>query len=557
VNLTRAKIKPHLPVYILFGSLFFGIQTHAQVSLQIGQNFIGSSYITNSSYVPPDSNGAIGPRHYMEFINGTVSVYNRTNGVSIQRKTNVKFWSDAGVIVSPDAAVSDPRVIYDPTVQRWFASQVDVDANASDPTFEANDFLIAVSSTSDANSTWHGFLFQADPDTGYFADFPTMGLDSNAVYLSGDFYFGLDNPLGPGLVSIPKADLVAAIPTIANRTWFGVMDYAVRGQVLQPATCFDGSSTGNILAMGDIGTDSEPHSNMVTFAVQNAAGTNPTLTASTILNVSPYVVPFNSDMEVPLFNAMQPDGTYTLQANDARLSAKVFVVAGVLYAVHSTEVNGRVAIRWYRIAASTHAVLESGTIADPDLDLFFPSIAANTNGTVVIGCNGSSVNTYVSCFAVAGQTVNGSTIFGNLTLLRAGVVSYHDANELIAQLLDDPVVDSRWGDYSDVSVDPTDPTHFWTIQMFPSADSDFGGIWSTQITELIPVTNPVLSITRSNNNALISWSAIPAGFNLESKTNLSTVGGWTVVSSTFSTNNGRVQYQSALTNKNTFFRLHQ
>src|SRR5947207_1232010 len=97
----------------------------AQVTVQIGQNFTGSSYGSQSQTIPADSNGAIGPSHFMEFINGAVAVYKKTNGVSVQRKTDLKFWTDAGVLVSTDFGLSDPRVIYDPSSQRWFASQVD------------------------------------------------------------------------------------------------------------------------------------------------------------------------------------------------------------------------------------------------------------------------------------------------------------------------------------------------------------------------------------------------------------------------------------------------
>jgi hypothetical protein len=535
------------------------ISVHAQVLVAIGQNFTGSTYGVNSQALPPDANGAIGPRHFMEFINGTVAVYNKTNGLSVQRKTDLKFWSDAGLIISPDSAVTDPRVIFDPTIQRWFASQVDFDSTAPDPTTEANDFLFAVSDTADPTGHWHGFLFQADPDNGTFADFPTMGVDGNAVYISGDM-FQSSIPVGPSLVSLPKADLLAANPTITNRTWFGVMDDTVRGEVLQPATCFDSSSSGNVLAMGDIGNDSNPHSNVVSFAVQNAASPTATLTASISIPVSPYVVPFNSDMGFPLFNPVQPDGTTTLQANDARLSAKVYAVAGVLCAVHNTELNGRIAIRWYRINATTHALLESGTIADPNLDLFFPSIAANPSGVVVIGYNGSDISTYVSCFAIIGATVNGVTTFGSPVLLQSGVVSYHDANELLAQLLDEPVVDSRWGDYSSMSVDPADPNRFWTIQMYPSGvDSSSGlgdGIWSTQITEILTAI-PVLSLTVSNATAVVSWLGTAIPFNLESNTNLAAANGWSVVPPNFSTNNGLIYYQTTLTNQAHFFRLHQ
>jgi hypothetical protein len=269
------------------------------------------------------------------------------------------------------------------------------------------------------------------------------------------------------------------------------MDPAQRGEVLQPAICLDGSATGHVLAVGNIGSDSDPHSNIVSFVVQDAGSTTATLSSSASLTVNPYVVPFNSDMGVPLLNAYQPDGTATLQANDARFSANVYAVGGVLYAVHCTQLNGHVAIRWYCISAATRTLLESGTISDPDLDLIYPSVAANAAGVVVIAYNGSSVNSYISCYAQVGQAVNGVTTFGNRMLLQSGTVSYHDLNEIIAQLLDEPVVDSRWGDYSAVSVDPADPNRFWTIQMFPSdTGSSDEGIWSTQITEII--TTPPL-----------------------------------------------------------------
>ncbi|MBI3851311.1 MAG: hypothetical protein HY298_13705 [Verrucomicrobia bacterium] len=522
----------------------------------IGQNFTGTTEDSNNPIFPPDCSGAIGPQYFVEFINGSFTVYNRTNGLSVKRITDVKFWSDAGINASGYPAVSDPRVIYDPISQRWFATQVNANANATDPTIYANDFLLAVSASTDPKGVWYGFLFQADPDNGYFADFPTLGVDSNAVYVAGDFFHGDTNAVGPGLVSIPKADLLAATPTIANRTWFGVMDYATRGQVLQPAICFDGSGGGRVLAMGDIGSDSDLHSNLVTFAVQNAATTNATLTASTSITVSPYVVPFNYDLGYPLFNPTQPDGTTTLQANDARLSAKVYGVNGVLFAVHNTELNDRIAIRWYRINATTGALLESGTLADPDLDLFFPSIAANSSGTVVIAYNGSSAGTYVSCYASAGQTINGVTTFGNRILLQSGLDNYHDLLDIFAQLFGE-VVDSRWGDYSTLSVDPNDPNRFWSIQMYPqSSDPDTGaGIWSTQITELITTPLVSLAIAPSGTNMTVSWSTGFADYQLQSATNLSPPIAWSDVAQARQTNGSQLVVLLPASAGNQFFRL--
>ena len=522
----------------------------AQVAENSGVNFTGSSYGVNSSALPPDANGAIGPRHFMEFINGTVAVYNKTNGVKVQRKTDIKFWSDSGLIISPDSAVTDARVIYDPQSQRWFATMVDFDATAADPTLEANDFLLAVSATSDPTGTWHGFLFQADPDTGDFADFPTLGVDAQGVYISGDMFSGQTSPVGPALVAIPKADLLLATPTITNRIWFGVMDYAVRGQVLQPVSCFDGSETGALLSVENIGMASSFYSNLVTFAVENVtSNTNASLTDATWIPVAPYMVPDNSDFGSPLLTPLQPDGTSQLQANDARFCAKVYAVKGVIYAVHNTEYNGHLAIRWYRINAATHALLEMGTITYQDLDLFFPSIAVNTNGVIVIGCNGSSGSSFVSSYAFVGAVNGGTTTFDGPYLLQSGAVSYHGDDELEASLLDMPAF-SRWGDYSATSVDPSDPNIFWTIQIYPS-DTD---VWSTQITQ-INTARPAVSLAKAGSDAVVSWPVTTFAFQLQSNTN-ATANAWTTIaSSSYSTNNGRILYQEPFSAGSKLFRL--
>jgi hypothetical protein len=531
------------------------LRAQPAVTMSLGQNFTASTYGVNTQALPADSNGAIGPRHFVEFINGSFAVYNKTNGQKVKRLTDRLFWSNAGVVLSSDAGITDPRIIYDPTVQRWFACMVDFDANApSDPTLESNDFLLAVSDSPDPTGAWHGFLFQADPDSGDFADFPTLGVDSNAVYLSGDIYFGQDNPIGPALVSFPKADLLSAIPTITNRTWFGVMTYGGRGQVLQPAICFDGTSSGTIIATSDIGNDSSPHSNLVSFAVQNGATSAASLSPATFIPTPTWTVPDSPYLPAPQFGVIQPDGTDALLANDARISAKAYAVNGVLYAVHNTEYNGHIAIRWYRVRTTDNTLLESGTIADPNLDLFFPSIAANTNGVVVICFNASGPTTYVSTFAVAGHTLNGATSFGSRLLLQASTLDYHGDDETVAALLGEPPV-SRWGDYSATSVDPSDPNRFWTIQMYPS-NTD---VWSTQITELVTVPpalpGPLLSITHAGANATIAWPSSSGGYQLQSTTNLVASSSWSTVTQPQTTNGNQVYVQVPISSGLQFFRL--
>src|SRR5258706_4442179 len=156
--------------------------------------------------------------------------------------------------------------------------------------------------------------------------------------------------------------------------------------------------------------------------------------------------------------------------------------------------------------------LNRGAITDPTLDLFYPSIAVNTNGTIVVGFNGSSVGSFVGCYAVVGETVNGSTYFDAMMLLKAGVVSYQNT---------DSSGYSRWGDYSATSVDPTDPTKFWTIQMYPST----AGAWSTQITQIL-TTQVQLAIAKVGTNVMVSWPNLAASFQLQASSDVSDPLGW-------------------------------
>jgi hypothetical protein len=475
----------------------------ASVSAQIGLNFTGATLGIDSQALPPDANGAAGPVNFVELINGRYSVFDKASGNRVQTMTDVKFWANAGVVLPSSLEPTDPRIAYDPASQRWFASQVDVD-----PTVElTNRFLLAVSATADPTGTWTGFAFRADPQANTFADFPTFGLDANGVYLGAELFDDLGNDIGPTLSMVPKADLLASPPTVAGRTDLGTLS---QGAVPQPAITTGVASTSEpVLAIGDLGQDFSPHSTLAAFTVAPGAGAGQAAVAmSQVLTVASYSVPINPP---------QPNGLNNLDDGDARISASVRRVGDTLYAVHSTEVNNRAAIQWFKMNAVDFSILQSDVLTDPNLDLFYPSIAANSSGTVVIAFNGSSLNSYVSSYAQVGQMVNGQLVFGPVQLLKSGTANYVTRGFSGA---------TRWGDYSTTSVDPVDPTHFWTIQSIPFPHST----WSTQITELILSSEVVLDITRGQNETILTWPASATGFQLQFTPALSATTSWTAVS---------------------------
>lgn len=511
----------------------------------IGRNFTGSTLGVNVNAIPPDTDGAVGPNHFVEFINGRFAAYSKASGTVLQSMTDLNFWKQAGITFPVNWDVTDPRIVYDPSVQRWFASQVDFETTGA---INTNRFLLAISGNADPTGAWKAVSLAGTPSGNNLADFPTLGLDAQGVYLAADLFSAAGNAVGSTLLSLQKAGLLQSTPVLINRTSFGILSYASRGYVLQPAVCVDGSGGGNVLSTGSLGysiTTGNPLTATTLFscAVQNAGGpASATLTSSTSLSVPGYTVPIDP---------YQPDGSSNLSDDDCRFSAIVYRVGGILFAVHTTEVNNLAAIRWYRISATNNVVLESGTISgtpnDPEMELFYPSIAANTNGTVVIGFNGSSLSSYVSAYAVVGQTINGVTTFGNPLLLKAGTASYQDTPGS-----DPSTYESRWGDYSATSVDPTDPTIFWTIQAYPSGPA----VWSTQITQLLTMPGPVrLTVSAAGTNAVVSWPGSAALVQLQSSTNIVAGSFWSPVPQTPVTVGNVTSVQVPATGQKQFFRL--
>jgi hypothetical protein len=195
---------------------------------------------------------------------------------------------------------------------------------------------------------------------------------------------------------------------------------------------------------------------------------------------APVLEPIQNVAVAPILGpptANQPGPKANLDAGDSRFSGNVVQREGRVWAVQGVIQDGRGAVRWLAFDASTSQLLDSGFITDSALDLYYPSIAINERGEIVIGMSGSSETTFASSFAVLGQTAGGVTGFGSPILLEAGLADYQ-------RLGGDGR--NRFGDYSATVVDPSDPSVFWTFQEFvPSAN-----VWGVRITQLFVVPEP-------------------------------------------------------------------
>ena len=423
----------------------------------IGQQFTGSSR-AQSGFIPPDTMGAVGPNHFVELINGRYVVYpkfavNLPNGTRTPLfASNLNaFWANAGA-PHTGAFAFDPRVVFDPFSQRYFAAAVDNQRGN-------NFFMLAVSRTSNPLDGWSAFKIDSDSQNLRWADFPTLGFNANTVSMAANMFAQTGQTVGQQttLVVVPKGDLLAPAPSVANARLFENVAASISFSA-QPVVDLDNAPGSN------------PSFVSWPLTVRHGQVVGP-LNTATFSVATTLLAGGDSPIEAP-----QPGPKQDIFTLDNRISGNVILQEGTLWGVQVALRNGRNALHWFKIRASDNATLQEGYITDPDLHFYYGSVAVNEFGDVVIGASGSSESQFVSSYAFVGDS-EGNTVFGNTTfgapmLLKGGVDDY--------EVLDGAGL-NRWGDYSATVVDPSDPLSFWTIQEFVSGDNQY----ALQVTQIL------------------------------------------------------------------------
>jgi hypothetical protein len=395
-------------------------------------------------------------------------VYSRAGSV-LDSTTDSTFWQNAGV--SPNIlsnGLSDPRIIYDPTSQRWFASEISIGGGTGT---SLNQILVAVSHDSNPLDGFSSAHFNSSPGT--FGDFPTLGVTPNSVVIgTNDFSSfsgteGLTDATGVSIFSLPKSDLVKQNPqqnppSIMNMTSFDNLPLS-QGFTPEPVTNFGASGNATVLRVLPL-----PPANSVTMVAssQITGGSGPGATLTTLGN-HPATMMYGGQPQ----DGRQPSGPSI----------------GILPLYGSND-----DIQWGILDATTGKIEAQGLISLPNEDLLYPSIAANTNGTFIVGFNGSGPNTDISAYRdVCSATSMPGDIDSAVTERddwrdEDGGMSVSCATPQLNfagsipnySLADNNVI--RWGDYSWVSVDPLDPLDFWLFQEYPTSS----GSWGTVISEI-------------------------------------------------------------------------
>ncbi len=126
------------------------------------------------SCVPPDSDGDVGPNHYVEAVNVTFKVYDKNGNTLAGPTTYNSFFSSLVGTPCANANQGDPFAFYDHLADRW------VITDFAFPAFPGTSFFqcIGVSQSPDpVAGPWALYAIQIDPaNNNQLGDYPKFGM---------------------------------------------------------------------------------------------------------------------------------------------------------------------------------------------------------------------------------------------------------------------------------------------------------------------------------------------------------------------------------------------
>ena len=467
------------------GALQHATTAPVRHSLQAGSvNFDGigdgvAGYTVSSA--PPDTIGAVGPNHYVQVVNTAVAIYSKIGTLLFGPVPTNTLWSGfgGGCQTNNDG---DGGVQWDPQTDRWIIHQFSV---STTPYLEC----VAVSQTADPTGAYNRYAFSYGTN---FPDYPKLGVWNDAYYFTFNMFNSAGTTfLGAKACAYDRARMLAGLTATQQ--------------------CFNTSpSIGGALAGNLQGPTPPPIGEPETVA---ALGANANELATYKFHVdwttstnSTFVGP--TTLATPTFTQACGGGTCIAQLGttnqldslgDRLMNSLVYRNFGdheSLVVNHSVAVGSGSGVRWYELrlgATGTVSIFQAGTYAPDSASRWMGSVAFDASGDIAVGYSHSSSTAHPG-IRLAGRS-SGDAL-GNLT--SGEQTMFTGAGSQTATL-------SRWGDYSQITVDPSDDCTFWYTNEYIPTNGTFN--WRTRI-----ATYKFSECTTSTDN--FSITATPPNLNI-------------------------------------------
>jgi len=456
---------------------------------------------------PPDTNGDVGPNHYVQQTNLLVRVWNKS-GVPLTAPFRLSsLWAIAnggpgGQCSASDAG--DPIVLYDPLADRWMLSQFAFASQTAPPYHQC----IAISKTNNPTGSYYLYDFVTGGTTGAaeFPDYPHLGVWPDGYYMMVHQFTNGGPFNGTGAYSFNRAKMLVGDPS-ANYIYFNLNlashPEGIGGGLFADLDGLNPPPAGapDIFAYLTATDFGEPANGIRLFNF-HADFAVPASSTFTERPESSYAVP----VLVAAFSLVKPAGrravpqpspaagvTTSLDAiNDRFMHRMQYRNHGgfeTLVLSHTVGAPGsstfgtyRAAPRYYELrnngagyAVSEQATFAPGGSPGDSISRWMPSAAEDNQGNLAVGYS-------VSSGTAGGNVFPGIRYAGRLATDPPGGLAQGEAT-LINGTGVQTSTGNRWGDYSALTLDPSDDCTFWyTDEYYTAAGQAASTVgWQTRI----------------------------------------------------------------------------
>ncbi len=467
-------------------------------------NFAGLDFANWGAGRPPDTVGDIGPNHYIQAVNTSIGVYNKS-GTRLAAFTFDTLMSQGhfGNLCDTDN-FGDPVVLYDTFEDRWvitdFAFKLDGGGNVISPPGSYQCF--AVSKTGDPIAG--GWNFYSLHITDALNDYPKFGIWPDGIYMSANMFgFPATGSFqGTRVWALNKAQMYAGASSI---------------QVVQfnPPTSEFTLLPSNARLQAGTPPAGSPNYFATVFNFTNSISTYKFHVDWSRISLSSLTGPF---LTIAPASWIGPPNTVPAQGGNPNdtLAIRLMMqnqytnLGGVeslwqSHTVRNPTTSGVSAVRYYQTAVTGGTVAAATTQAfthAPDAtNRYMPSVAVDHAGDMAIGYSASTAALFPAiryAGRLAADPVN--TLPQTETSLIEGTGSQNSS--------------TRWGDYSAMSVDPNGCTFWFTNEYYIATGSN----WQTRVGSFaFPSCTPVATgtvsgtVTATAGGAPITGASISFG----------------------------------------------
>src|SRR6266542_5692314 len=370
------------------------------------------------SCVPPDSNGDVGPNHYVEAVNSAFRVFDK-NGTALVTTTYNSFFSSLVGTPCQNANQGDPFAFYDHQADRW------VITDFAFPAFPGTSFweCIGVSQSPDpVAGPWALYAVQIDPaNPTQLGDYPKLAMwnavgspAQNAYFLTVNLFVNNTTFVGVRAFALDRASMIGGGP--ANAIAFTIPPAGLGDSYsLVPATfrtgtappagedefllAIDSPATGGITLTQVKGW--RFHVDFVTPA-NSTLGLFPNHSPNAQITVTGFVDAFTNGAGftiVPQLGTMQKvdtlgDKIMTPVVYQNRTGTESLWASGTVCT--DAACTGQTGVRWYQFNVTggtfpaTPVQQQTWTNGNDGLWRFMPSIAVDNAGNTAIGYSTSN-----------------------------------------------------------------------------------------------------------------------------------------------------------------------